>query len=96
MQTEQNIYMKFNVRKIISYNEFTKEIGYGPYFTVFAVVYNSSDDSYLSLVNMSNSDRYCLASFNIDDQSSLYNLRQWEYELIYTLENQGYDAHRYI
>ena len=70
MSYEESIYMKFNVRKIIGYDDSTKTASYGPFLKVFAILYNTPRETYLSLIKMSNDDTYCLDWYEIDNNSN--------------------------
>ena len=95
MSYEESIYMKFNVRKIIGYDDSTDTLSYGPFFKVFAVLYNTPRETYLSLIKMSNDDTYCLDWYEIDNNSNLQNKELWEFELIHKMADRGYEAFIY-
>ena len=95
MSYEESIYMKFNVRKIIGYDDSTKTASYGPFLKVFAILYNTPRETYLSLIKMSNDDTYCLDWYEIDNNSNLQNKELWEFELIHKMADRGYEAFIY-
>jgi hypothetical protein len=95
MSYEESIYMKFNVRKIIGYDDSTDTASYSSFFKVFAVLYNTPRETYLSLIKMSNDDTYCLDWYEIDNNSNLHNRELWEFELIHKMADRGYEAFIY-